>query len=209
MKLLTHSKNSPSNPLQRLWSGDSSMFISVYIFLQKTKTTSAGFFKQSMEARNRVGIGLSFRTASLRSLAGWYDNTISTRFLDPIDCFQIQALYFSSLGIFIVYYLHMNYWILSCRMLNIDLLSHHLYFFTKEPIYSWIFLYLLSCLFIFHFWLPYLSLNIPLLGVLLVEQNLFFHQIEAEEIALGELSHISAKNSFFYSLWGEKGSKEH
>ncbi len=27
MKLLTHSKNSPSNPLQRLRSGDSSMYI--------------------------------------------------------------------------------------------------------------------------------------------------------------------------------------
>ncbi len=74
---------------------------------------SAGIFKQSMGARNRVGIGLSYRPTRLHSLAelvhwnrflgslkvkkkfglaGRYDNTIPTRFLAPIDCSRIPAL---------------------------------------------------------------------------------------------------------------------
>ncbi len=32
----------------------------------------AGIFKQSMEAGNRVGIGLSYRPARLNSLAEWF-----------------------------------------------------------------------------------------------------------------------------------------
>ncbi len=32
-------------------------------------------------------------SASLCSLAGWYDNPISTQFLAPIDCLKIPALY--------------------------------------------------------------------------------------------------------------------
>jgi hypothetical protein len=68
----------------------------------------------SMGARNQVGIGLSYRPASLRSLATQfqnrflesipfaiaglkiqtqYDNPIPTRFIDPIDCLKIPALF--------------------------------------------------------------------------------------------------------------------
>jgi hypothetical protein len=67
-----------------------------------------------MRARNRVGIGLSYRPARLhtqpeeigslesipgllksfkiRALAGRYDNPFPTRFLAPIDCLKIPAL---------------------------------------------------------------------------------------------------------------------
>jgi hypothetical protein len=40
-----------------------------------------------------------------------------------------------------------------------------------------------------------------------VEQNLFFYQIEAEEIALGELSHISAKKQLLLILMGRNKFK--
>ncbi len=71
----------------------------------------AGILKQSMGARNRVGIGLLYRPARARifkllrspridskepilpglcSLAGRYDNPIPTRFLVPIDCLKFQ-----------------------------------------------------------------------------------------------------------------------
>jgi hypothetical protein len=46
-----------------------------------------------MGARNRVGIGLSYRLARLRLLAGQYNNSVPTRFLAPIDCSKILALY--------------------------------------------------------------------------------------------------------------------
>jgi hypothetical protein len=45
-----------------------------------------------MGARNRVGTELSYRPASLLSLAGRYDSPIPTRFLTPIDCSKIPAL---------------------------------------------------------------------------------------------------------------------
>jgi hypothetical protein len=41
-----------------------------------------------MEPRNRFQ---GTNSASLCSLAGWYDNTILTRFLAPIDCLKIPA----------------------------------------------------------------------------------------------------------------------
>jgi hypothetical protein len=71
----------------------------------------------AMSARNQVGKGMSYRPASLCSLptqfqtrfleliplpivvlkfstlAGRYDNPIPTRFLAPIDCLKISALY--------------------------------------------------------------------------------------------------------------------
>ncbi len=52
----------------------------------------AGVLEQSMWARNRVGTALSYRPASLCSLAGQYDNPIPTRFLAHIDCSKIPAL---------------------------------------------------------------------------------------------------------------------
>jgi len=52
----------------------------------------ARILEQSMGARNRVGTALSYRHASLCSLAGRYDNPIPTRFLAHIDCFKIPAL---------------------------------------------------------------------------------------------------------------------
>ncbi len=68
---------------------------------------AAGIFKQSIGARNRIGIGLSYRPAragiikllwspgidssSLCSLAGWYYNPIHIRFLAPTDCLKIPA----------------------------------------------------------------------------------------------------------------------
>ncbi len=39
------------------------------LFIQRDKMSSAGIFKQSMGARNRVGIGLSYRPTRLHSLA--------------------------------------------------------------------------------------------------------------------------------------------
>jgi hypothetical protein len=51
-----------------------------------------------MGARNRVGIGLSYHSASLFSLAGRYDNPIPTRFLARIDCLTIPALDRTVLG---------------------------------------------------------------------------------------------------------------
>ncbi len=39
----------------------------------------AGIVKQSMGAKNRVGIGLSYRPARLHRLAGRYDNAVPTR----------------------------------------------------------------------------------------------------------------------------------
>ncbi len=46
---------------------------------------SAGNFEQSMGARNRVGIGLSYRPARLLMLVVWYDNSVPIWFLAPID----------------------------------------------------------------------------------------------------------------------------
>ena len=51
----------------------------------------SGIFEQSMGARNRIGIGLSYRPARLHRLAGRYDNAVPTRFLAPIDCSKIRA----------------------------------------------------------------------------------------------------------------------
>ncbi len=48
--------------------------------------------EQSMGARNREGIGLSYRPAKLHRLAGRYYNPIPTQFLAPIDCSEIPAL---------------------------------------------------------------------------------------------------------------------
>jgi hypothetical protein len=48
----------------------------------KGEQDSAGIFKQSMEARNRVGIGLSYRPARLHRLAEFIP---WTRFLGSID----------------------------------------------------------------------------------------------------------------------------
>jgi hypothetical protein len=42
-------------------------------------------FEQYMGARNRVGIGLSYRPARLLMLVVWYDNSVPTWFLAPID----------------------------------------------------------------------------------------------------------------------------
>ncbi len=44
--------------------------------------TVLGFYKQHMGARNRVGIGLSYRPARLHRLAGG----TTTRFLAPTEC---------------------------------------------------------------------------------------------------------------------------
>ncbi len=52
---------------------------------------SAGPLEQSMGARNRVGIGLSYGPAMLHRLAGRYDNSVPTRFLTPVDCSKIPA----------------------------------------------------------------------------------------------------------------------
>jgi hypothetical protein len=49
-------------------------------------------------ARNPVGNELSYRPASLCSLAVRYDNPIPTRFLDPIDCSKISAQFKSEVG---------------------------------------------------------------------------------------------------------------
>jgi hypothetical protein len=48
--------------------------------------TSAGILEQSMG----IGTELSYRPACLCSLAGWYDNPISTRFLAPQIVFNFQ-----------------------------------------------------------------------------------------------------------------------
>jgi hypothetical protein len=69
----------------------------------------AGILKISMGPRNRVGIGLAYRPAKLHRLAesipgllkslkipflaGRYDNPIPIRFLAPIDCSKIPALW--------------------------------------------------------------------------------------------------------------------
>jgi hypothetical protein len=56
---------------------------------------SAGIFKQSMGARNRVGIGLSYRPARLHrlsELAPW------KRFLGSFKRFQIRAQLFMTAG---------------------------------------------------------------------------------------------------------------
>jgi hypothetical protein len=52
-------------------------------------------FLTFMEPRNRYQ---GMNSASLCSLAGRYDNPIPSRFLAPIDCLQIQALYSGSVG---------------------------------------------------------------------------------------------------------------
>jgi hypothetical protein len=44
-----------------------------------------------MGARNQLGTELFYRSASLSSLAGRYDNPIPTRYLAPIDCSKIPA----------------------------------------------------------------------------------------------------------------------
>jgi hypothetical protein len=44
-----------------------------------------------MGARNRVGIGLSYRPTRLHRLATRYDNSVPTQLLSPIDCFTILA----------------------------------------------------------------------------------------------------------------------
>jgi hypothetical protein len=65
----------------------------------------AGILEQPMGARNRVGIGLSYRPARdcifklRRSLAGRHDNSVPPRFLAPIDCFKIRAQASSSGGV--------------------------------------------------------------------------------------------------------------
>jgi hypothetical protein len=53
--------------------------------------TSAGILEQSMGARSRGGIGLSYRPARLHRRAGRCDNSVPTRFLAPIDCSKIPA----------------------------------------------------------------------------------------------------------------------
>jgi hypothetical protein len=45
-----------------------------------------------MEPRNRFQ---GINSASLCSLAGWYDNPIPTRFLAPIDCLKIPPLLYN------------------------------------------------------------------------------------------------------------------
>jgi hypothetical protein len=45
-----------------------------------------------MGARNRVGIGLSYRPTNLHRLAGRYYNPLPTQFLAPIDCSEIPSL---------------------------------------------------------------------------------------------------------------------
>jgi hypothetical protein len=39
------------------------------MYIMESKVAGAGIFKQSLGARNRVGIGLSYRPARLHSLA--------------------------------------------------------------------------------------------------------------------------------------------
>jgi hypothetical protein len=51
----------------------------------------AGILEQSMGARNRVGIGLSYRPAMLHKLTGRCDNSVPTRFLAPVGCSKIPA----------------------------------------------------------------------------------------------------------------------
>jgi hypothetical protein len=56
----------------------------------------AGFLEQSMGARNRVGIGLSYQPArilySVHRPAGRCDSSVLTQFLAPIDFSKISAL---------------------------------------------------------------------------------------------------------------------
>jgi hypothetical protein len=59
--------------------------------------SSAGILEQSMGARNREGIGLSYRLARLHRLAGRYNISVPTRFLAPIDCSKMPGLVYSSL----------------------------------------------------------------------------------------------------------------
>jgi hypothetical protein len=52
--------------------------------------TRARIFKCFMDPMNRFQ---GIKSASLCSLAGRYDNPIPTRFLAPIDCLKIPALF--------------------------------------------------------------------------------------------------------------------
>ncbi len=57
--------------------------------IQGVATTQCWYFKQSMGARNRVGIGLSYRPARLYSLA---ELVPWNRFLGPLKSLKIRAL---------------------------------------------------------------------------------------------------------------------
>ncbi len=52
----------------------------------------AGILEQSMGARYRVGIGLSYRPARLERLADRQNNSVPNWFLAPIDCFKTPAI---------------------------------------------------------------------------------------------------------------------
>jgi hypothetical protein len=45
-----------------------------------------------MGAKNRVGIGMSYRPAIPHRLTGRYENLVPTRFIAPIDCSKIPTL---------------------------------------------------------------------------------------------------------------------
>jgi hypothetical protein len=60
--------------------------------MPKRKKSSAGILEQSTGARNRVGIGLSYRPAGLHRLEDRYYNSVPTCFLAHIDCYKIPAL---------------------------------------------------------------------------------------------------------------------
>jgi hypothetical protein len=64
----------------------------LFFFSSSGLKASAGILEQSAGARNRVGIGLSYRPTSLHRLAGRYDNSVHTLFLPPIDCSKLPAL---------------------------------------------------------------------------------------------------------------------
>jgi hypothetical protein len=83
-----------------LASSISKVFGSSFLLTWVISTNSAGhstlqvtlcpYFQTFMESRNRFQ---GVNSASLCSLAGRYDNLIPTRFLAPIDCLKIPALY--------------------------------------------------------------------------------------------------------------------
>ncbi len=63
-----------------------------------TVTHSVGILRPAMGARNQVGIGLSYRPASLCSLATQFQ----TQFLESIPC-PIAGLKFSTLSVICIY----------------------------------------------------------------------------------------------------------
>jgi hypothetical protein len=71
-------------------------------------------------ARNRVGIGLSYRPARLHRLAGQYDNSVPSRFLAPIDCYKIPVQNLKILTLIFYPFINAQFLIACPQLSNIN-----------------------------------------------------------------------------------------